>query len=66
MKYEVIIKLKEDQKYLGFLRSNSNWYKILNRSEDEYNNFIKAMKEKYKLRTIDKFDNVVDSVDLML
>lgn len=65
MKYELKQKLDENKKYLGFLRENSNWYKTLNRDEKEYSRFIKEMKIKYKLRTIDKVDNVVDSVDLI-
>ena len=65
MKYEVINKLKNDKKFLKYLRENSYWYKELNRDFNNYDKFIKAMKEKYKLRTIDKVDNFVDSVDLI-
>ena len=65
MQYEVLNKLKENDKYLKFLRQNSNWYKELNRNPNSYDLFVKKMKEKYKLRTIDKVDNFVDSVDLI-
>ena len=65
MKYEVINKLKNDKKFLKYLRENSYWYKELNRNANNYYKFIKVMKEKYKLRTIDKVDNFVDSVDLI-
>ena len=65
MKYEVLEKLKKDEKYLKFLRQNSNWYKQLNRDPNSYNEFVKEMKVKYKLRTIDKIDNFVDTVDLV-
>lgn len=58
--------LLKDEKYLQFLRENSNWYKTLNRNKNEYDNFVKEMKIKYKLRTIDKVDNIVDSVDLII
>ncbi len=57
--------LDKNPKYLHFLRENSNYYKALNRDEKMYNTFIKDMKKKYKLRTIDKIDNVVDSVDII-
>lgn len=63
--YDVKLKFDGNKKYLSFLRENSNWYKRLNRNPDEYDLFIKKMKEKYKLRRIDKFDNFVDSVDLI-
>ncbi len=66
MQYEVLNKLKEeDNKFLKYLRQNSNWYKELNRNPESYDLFVKKMKEKYKLRTIDKVDNFIDSVDLI-
>lgn len=65
MNREVLEKLKQDPKYLKYLRQNSSWYKLLNRDPLEYTEFIKNMKIKYKLRTIDKIDNFVDSVDLI-
>lgn len=65
MNREVLEKLKQDPKYLKYLRQNSLWYKTLNRDSNKYNEFVKAMKVKYKLRTIDKIDNFVDSVDLI-
>lgn len=65
MKYELIQKLHNDPKYLKFLRENSYWYKELNRDNNMYDEFVKEMKIKYKLRTIDKVDNVIDSVDLI-
>ena len=65
MKYEVLEKLRSDKKFLKYLRENSDWYKQLNRDPNNYELFVKKMKEKYKLRTIDKVDNFVDSVDLI-
>ena len=65
MNYEVKEKLNKDKKYLYFLRENSYWYKKLNRDKNEYDNFVKEMKIKYKLRAIDKVDNIIDTVDLV-
>ena len=65
MKYELLEKLHKDKKFLGYLRQNSYWYKELNRDSKLYNKFIHEMKIKYKLRTIDRVDNFVDSVDLI-
>ena len=65
MKREILDKLKESNKYLLFLRENSDWYKKLNRDSNNYDLFIKKMKEKYKLRTIDKVDNIVESADII-
>ena len=65
MNIEVKKKLDDNPKYLELLRMNSYWYKILNRDYTKYDEFIKDMKTKYKLRTIDKIDNAIDMVDLV-
>lgn len=65
MNYDILLKLQKDEKYLKFLRENSNWYKELNRNPESYDYFVKKMKEKYKLRKIDKVDNIVETIDLM-
>ena len=65
MRYDVLEKLHKDPKFLNYLRQNSQWYKEFNRNGDIYDKFVKEMKIKYKLRTIDRVDNFVDSVDLI-
>ena len=65
MNSELKKKLDENPKYLELLRMNSYWYKILNRDYTKYDEFIKDMKTKYKLRTIDKIDNAIDMVDIV-
>lgn len=65
MNRSVLDKLISEEKYRLFLRENSNYYKELNRDHKYYDTFKKEMKEKYKLRVIDKVDNVVDSIDLI-
>lgn len=61
-----IVKEILGEKYLKYLRENSMWYKELNRDSENVSLFISEMKKKYKLRTIDKVDNFVDSVDLVV
>ena len=65
MKKEILDKLLSNETYHKCLRENSEWYKVLNRNPNEYDNFINEMKIKYKLRVIDKVDNIVDGVDLI-
>ena len=65
MFYEVKDKLDKDPRFKRYLRENSNWYKQLNRDPNSYNEFVKEMKVKYNLRTTDKIDNFVDTVDLV-
>lgn len=62
---EVKEKLDKNPRFKKYLRANSNWYKELNRNPSSYDTFVKEMKKKYKLRTIDKVDNFVDTVDLV-
>ena len=51
----------EIKSFLG----HPQFHKELNRDKDNYEKFIHDMKIKYKLRTIDRVDNFVDSVDLI-
>ena len=60
MNREVLEKLKQDPKYLKYLRQNSLWYKTLNRDPTKYNEFVKAMKVKYKLTPSDKINRTID------
>ena len=62
---EVKEKLDKEPRFKKYLRENSNWYTELNRDPSSYDKFVKEMKKKYKLRTIDKVDNFVDTVDLV-
>lgn len=65
MNIELKQKLDENPKYKELLRLNSHWYKILNRDHTKYEEFVKEMKIKYKLRTIDKIDKTIDTIDLI-
>lgn len=65
MEFITQMKLREDPLYIKFIRENSEWYKILNRNPEMFSKMVSEMKEKYKLRTTDKINNIVDSVDLI-
>lgn len=64
---ETRIKLLIDSNplYKKYLRTNSNWYKTLNRNPSMINEFIKEVKERYKLRASDKINNVLDKVEMI-
>ena len=65
MRFDVQMKLRSNPLYIKFLRENSNWYKYLNRNPDRFDEMVQEMKKKYKLRTTDKINNVIDSVELI-
>lgn len=63
MNLDTIIKLKNNPIYFKYLHEHSNWYKILNRNPDLFNDFIKEMKTNYKLRRIDKLSNTINMIE---
>lgn len=65
MRLDIQMKLNSDPKMLGYLKENSEWYKYLNRNPLNYDQFVKAMKEKYKIRATDKMSEFVENIDLV-
>ena len=63
MQLSTYIKINNNPVEKQFLREYSYWYKYLNRSETYYKDFIKDMKEKYKLTTSDKINKMVDNIN---
>ena len=64
MTREIQYKLLNNPNYIKYLRENSYWYKILNRTND-FKSFENEVKNNYKLRTIDKIEKVTDTLDFM-
>ena len=65
METRIKILLDSNPLYKNYIRNNSYWYKILNRDPNMFNSFIEEVKEKYKLRTTDKINNMVDKIDMI-
>ena len=65
MSLELQFKLKENPLYIKYLRENNIWYKKLNRNPKLFDEFVSEMKTKYKLRTTDKIEKVIDTLDLV-
>ncbi len=59
------LKLKENPKMKEYLKLNSQWYKDLNRSPNNYKNFENAMKDLYKIRATDKISDAIENIDLI-
>ena len=64
MSLDVIMALNENPLAKKYLRENSYWYKYLNRSNNYYKEFIKQMKESYKLTTPDKLNKVINDINM--
>ena len=65
METRVKVILDSNNMYKTYLRSNSYWYKTLNRNPEAIDVFINEVKEKYKLTTQDKINNIVDKIDMI-
>lgn len=65
MSIDVLLKINEDPKQKQFLRENSYWYKYLNRSNKYYKSFITNMKEYYKLTPTDRFNKVINDINMI-
>lgn len=65
MQLSTYYKLMDDEKMHKYLKENSNWYKYLNRSDANYDNFISAMKKKYRLGLTDRISDTIDNIDLI-
>jgi hypothetical protein len=57
--------LDSNPDYRNYLRMNSYWYKILIRNPNMINDFISEYKEKNKLRTSDKINNMMDKINMV-
>ena len=65
MTYNLQSKINSDINLKRFLRENSYWYKILNRNEYAFNDFVNEMKVKYKLTTSDKINRTIDNIGML-
>lgn len=58
-------KIKENPYYLRYLRSHSNWYKILNRDPLMFKIFEDEVKKEYRLTGADRIKNMIDTLDVL-
>ena len=65
MTLDLQFKLKSNPLYLTYLHENSNWYKILNRNPSLISNMTDEMKDKYKLHTSDKIEEIGNKISMI-
>lgn len=65
MDKEIIKKLLSKPDYYKYLKENSEWVNILRKDKKMFNEFVKFIKQKYKLRVEDKISTVVDNIDML-
>lgn len=54
-----------DEKLHKYLHENSSWYKYLNRNDAYFKDFKSFIKKKYKLGTLDKIENGINTIDIV-
>ena len=65
MNVNIQYKIKNTKNYYKYLKENSFWIKELNRSSNNYNKFDNYIKDKYRLRMVDKIKDGVDTIDII-
>jgi predicted ribonuclease toxin of YeeF-YezG toxin-antitoxin module len=63
MTTEIALKIINDSKMHDFLINNSYWYKELNRSPDNFKEFMEAFKADKRNKRISKVNSTVDTLD---
>ena len=56
---------RENPKMFELLKKNSYYFKGLNRGVVDYKKFVSDMKVKYKERTSDKLESIMDNMELV-
>lgn len=64
MNLDLQFRIKNNPKYLQYLRENSYWYKILNRNPLMFDRFVEKVKEDYKLRASDKISKALGTIEM--
>ena len=65
MSIELQYKIASDANLSRFLKEYSHWYKYLNRSDEYYKDFVLDMKDKYGLKTSDRFNKMLDNISML-
>lgn len=59
------IALKENEVMYNYLKMNSEYFKLFSRDTINFKLFSREMNIKYKKRTTDKINNVLESMDIV-
>ena len=58
-------RIKSNEYYLKFLRQNSHWYKLLNRTPANFKNFEAEAKEMAKTARADKIADTLNTIEML-
>ena len=58
-------RIYSDNNLKRYLYEESYWYKYLNRDPGYYKEFVRSMKDKYKLNASDKLNNMLNNINML-
>lgn len=59
------MKINSDPNLTSFIREYPIWYKYLNRNPNMFNEFVRDMKDKYKLTTTDRINKTLNNISMI-
>ncbi len=62
---DIQFRLKNNPRYLQYIRENSYWYKILNRDPGMFYKFEEKVREDYKLRFSDRLTKALGTIEMI-
>ena len=65
MRVDITMKINSDSNLTSFIREYPIWYKNLNRNPNMFNEFVRDMKDKYKLTTSDRINKTFKNQALL-
>ena len=65
MSIDIQMRINNDPRLNSFIRENPIWYKYLNRNPDNFKDFIRNMKDTYKLNASDKISKTMDNLSMI-
>ncbi|NLL45046.1 MAG: hypothetical protein GX247_05220 [Mollicutes bacterium] len=64
MNLDIQFRIKNNRNYQRYIRENSHWYKILNRTPEAFKIFEAEVKDRYRLRVTDRISKILESIEL--
>lgn len=65
MRVDISMKINSDPNLTSFIRDYPIWYKYLNRNPSSFNDFVRDMKDKYKLTTTDRINKTLNNISMI-
>lgn len=65
MNLDIQFKIKNNPRYIQYLRENSIWYKILNRNPLMFGKFEEMVKEEYRMHLSDRITKALSTIEMI-